>query len=60
VLLLHCRQGDPAASLFILISGRARLVRQEAPPRGGVRVEDEVLLQRTSTMSLVHKLGHSA
>lgn len=36
------RQGDPAASLYILISGRARLVRQEALPRGGARVEDEV------------------
>ena len=38
----HCRQGDPAASLYILISGRARLVRQDSLPNGGARVEDEV------------------
>lgn len=43
------RQGDPAASLYILISGRARLVRQEALPRGGARVEDEVTPKMTLT-----------
>lgn len=41
-LASHRRQGDPAASLYILISGRARLVRQDSLPNGGARVEDEV------------------
>jgi hypothetical protein len=47
-LASHRRQGDPAASLYILISGRARLVRQDSLPNGGARVEDEVCGVTTS------------
>lgn len=37
-----CRQGDAASSLFVVISGRLRLVRQDPSSKPPVRVEEEV------------------
>ena len=36
------RQGEAATSLFIIISGRVRLVREMPTKRPAVRVEEEV------------------
>ena len=37
-----CRQGEGATSLFVVISGRVRLVREDPSARPLVRVEEEV------------------
>ena len=37
-----CRQDDPAESLYLLISGRVRLVRQDPTGREPARLDGEV------------------
>jgi len=37
-----CRQGENASCLYIIISGRLRLVREDPNARPSVRVEEEV------------------
>ena len=37
-----CRQDEPASCLYVLISGRIRLIREDLGMRPRVRVEEEV------------------
>lgn len=37
-----CRQDEPASCLYVLISGRIRLIREDPGMRPRVRVEEEV------------------
>lgn len=37
-----CRQDEPASCLYVLISGRIRLIREDPAMRPRVRVEEEV------------------
>ena len=37
-----CRQDEPASCLYVLISGRIRLIREDPSMRPRVRVEEEV------------------
>ena len=40
--ILACRQDEPASCLYVLISGRIRLIREDPGMRPRVRVEEEV------------------
>ena len=49
------RQGDAAESLYIIISGRLRLLREDPAARLPLTVEEEVCL-RTHTLNLAYRV----
>ena len=42
ICAIWCRQDEPASCLYVLISGRIRLIREDPGMRPRVRVEEEI------------------